>query len=102
MHGVLFCNPAAQNSTVTAIDSHRGAGVVYARSHASGCARTVMGDADDSYDFAEMPRLLAKLREGNDLVQGCRLPAGGGTLLPGAMPFLHRWFGNPMFSALAR
>jgi glycosyltransferase involved in cell wall biosynthesis len=62
----------------------------------------IMGDADDSYDFGEMPRLLAKLREGNDLVQGCRLPAGGGTVLPGAMPFLHRWLGNPMFSALAR
>ncbi len=62
----------------------------------------IMGDADDSYDFAEVPQLLAKLREGNDLVQGCRLPAGGGTVLPGAMPFLHRWLGNPMFSALAR
>ncbi len=62
----------------------------------------IMGDADDSYDFAEVPRLLAKLREGNDLVQGCRLPVGGGTVLPDAMPFLHRWLGNPMFSALAR
>jgi hypothetical protein len=36
------------------------------------------------------------------LVQGCRLPSGGGTVLPGAMPFLHRWWGNPMFSAMAR
>src|SRR3954469_7312814 len=62
----------------------------------------LMGDADDSYDFGEVPKFLAKLREGYDLVQGCRLPAGGGTVLPGAMPRLHRWWGNPMFSALAR
>jgi glycosyltransferase involved in cell wall biosynthesis len=62
----------------------------------------IMGDADDSYDFAEIPRFVEKLREGFDLVQGCRLPSGGGTVLPGAMPFLHRWWGNPMFSALAR
>lgn len=62
----------------------------------------IMGDADDSYDFGEIPRLVAKLREGNDLVQGCRLPAGGGRVMPGAMPFLHRWWGNPMFSFLCR
>jgi glycosyltransferase involved in cell wall biosynthesis len=62
----------------------------------------LMGDADDSYDFREIPAFLAKLREGYELVQGCRLPSGGGTLMPGAMPFLHRWLGNPMFSWLAR
>jgi glycosyltransferase involved in cell wall biosynthesis len=62
----------------------------------------IMGDADDSYDFLEVPRFVAKLREGFDLVQGCRLPAGGGAVMPGAMPFLHRWLGNPMFSLLAR
>ncbi len=62
----------------------------------------VMGDADDSYDFREVPRLIAALRQGYDLVQGCRLPSGGGTVLPGAMPFLHRWWGNPMFSLMAR
>ncbi len=62
----------------------------------------VMGDADDSYDFLEAPCFLAKLREGFDLVQGCRLPAGGGTVLPGAMPFSHRWFGNPVLSWMVR
>lgn len=62
----------------------------------------IMGDADDSYDFGEIPAFLARLREGYDLVQGCRLPAGGGTVLPGAMPSLHRWVGNPLFSLLAR
>ena len=62
----------------------------------------LMADADDSYDFLETPKFLAKLREGHDLVQGCRLPSGKGTVAPGAMPFLHRWWGNPMFSLMAR
>ena len=62
----------------------------------------VMGDADESYDFGEIPRFMTALREGFDLVQGCRLPAGGGTVQPGAMPSLHRWLGNPGFTALAR
>jgi glycosyltransferase involved in cell wall biosynthesis len=62
----------------------------------------IMGDADDSYDFREIPRFVEKLRAGAELVQGCRLPAGGGTVRPGAMPFSHRWLGNPMFSLLVR
>jgi len=62
----------------------------------------IMGDADDSYDFAEIPNFVAKLREGFDLVQGCRFPSGGGRIEPGAMPFLHRWIGNPLLSLLAR
>src|SRR2546421_107844 len=62
----------------------------------------IMGDADDSYDFLDIAKFVHKLREGFDLVQGCRLPSGGGTVLPGAMPFLHRWWGNPMFSLFAR
>ena len=62
----------------------------------------LMGDADDSYDFSELPRFLERIREGFDLVQGCRLPAGGGQVLAGAMPFWHRWVGNPFFSWLAR
>ncbi|WKW13460.1 glycosyltransferase family 2 protein [Pseudogemmatithrix spongiicola] len=62
----------------------------------------IMGDADDSYDFREIGKFVAKLREGYDLVQGCRLPSGGGTIVPGAMPFLHRWWGNPMFTWMAR
>jgi hypothetical protein len=62
----------------------------------------VMGDADESYDFGEVPTLVRRLREGYDLVQGCRLGSGGGRILPGAMPPLHRWLGNPMFSRIAR
>ncbi len=62
----------------------------------------IMGDADDSYDFLEIPKFVEKLREGYDLVQGCRLPSGGGTVKAGAMPFLHRWWGNPMFSLMVK
>lgn len=59
----------------------------------------VMGDADDSYDFGEVPAFVAKLEEGNDLVMGSRFR---GTIEPGAMPFLHRWLGNPVLSFLGR
>jgi glycosyltransferase involved in cell wall biosynthesis len=62
----------------------------------------IMGDADDSYDFLDIPKFVEKLRAGNELVMGCRLPGGGGKILPGAMPQLHRWWGNPMFSAMVR
>jgi len=62
----------------------------------------VMGDADGSYDFGSVPAFVSKWREGFDLVQGCRLPQGGGTVRPGAMPPLHRWLGNPVLSWLAR
>ncbi len=62
----------------------------------------IMGDSHDSYDFLELERFVRVLRDGHELVQGCRLPSGGGRILPKAMPFLHRWWGNPMFTFLAR
>jgi len=62
----------------------------------------VMGDADASYDFREIPKFFAALQAGADIVLGCRLAAGGGTIESSAMPFLHRWVGNPFFSWMAR
>jgi len=62
----------------------------------------IMGDADDSYDFSDLDGFMERLRAGCDLVQGCRLPIGGGHVMPGAMPFLHRWIGNPLFSFVAQ
>jgi len=62
----------------------------------------LMGDADESYDFSETDRFVKKFQEGFELVTGCRLPSGGGKILPGAMPFSHRWLGNPLFSRMAR
>jgi glycosyltransferase involved in cell wall biosynthesis len=91
----------------------QGARVVFVRERGYGSALMggiaashgryiVMGDADESYSFLEVPRFVEKLRQGYELVQGCRLETGGGQVLPGAMPFLHRWLGNPFFSFLAR
>lgn len=62
----------------------------------------LMGDADDSYDFSDIRPFIAKLREGRELVMGCRMPRGGGTILPGAMPWKHRWLGNPALSFIGR
>ena len=63
----------------------------------------IMGDADDSYDFLELPKFVEKLREGYDLVQGCRLAVGRRHDPARARcRCLHRWWGNPMFSAMVR
>ena len=62
----------------------------------------LMGDADDSYNFSEISGFVVKLQEGFELVMGCRLPVGGGTILPGAMPWKNRWIGNPILSFIGR
>src|SRR5438132_9763017 len=59
----------------------------------------VMGDADDSYDFGHIPRFLERLRQGADFVMGNRFQGG---IQAGAMPWLHRYLGNPVLSALGR
>src|SRR5262245_20024107 len=59
----------------------------------------VMGDADDSYDFGDIGPFIERLRAGDDLVVGNRF-AGG--IEPGAMPWLHRWLGNPVLSRITR
>jgi glycosyltransferase involved in cell wall biosynthesis len=59
----------------------------------------IMGDADDSYDFAHLEAFLEQLRQGADLVMGNRF-AGG--IEPGAMPPLHRYLGNPVLSLIGR
>ncbi len=62
----------------------------------------LMGDADGSYNFKELPKFLQKLEQGYELVMGCRLPKGGGQIEKGAMPWKHRWIGNPVLSALGK
>jgi hypothetical protein len=62
----------------------------------------IMGDADDSYDFSRIEGMVQKLRDGFDLVMGCRFPSGGGTIAPGAMPWKNRWIGNPILSFIGR
>ena len=65
---------------------------------ARGCY-VVMGDADDSYDFASLEQFMLKLREGYDLVMGNRFK---GIIMPGAMPFLNRYVGNPALTWIGR
>lgn len=59
----------------------------------------LMGDADGTYDFRAASLFLQRLQDGADLVMGNRFR---GLIEPGAMPFLHRWLGNPVLSGLGR
>jgi len=59
----------------------------------------IMGDSDDSYDFYNLQPFLDKLRAGQDLVMGNRFQGG---IKKGAMPFLHRYLGNPVLSFIGR
>lgn len=59
----------------------------------------IMGDADDSYDFANLDAFVEELRKGADLVMGNRFKGG---IAPGAMPALHRYLGNPVLSAVGK
>jgi glycosyltransferase involved in cell wall biosynthesis len=62
----------------------------------------LMGDADDSYDFSDIAGFVEKFQAGDELIMGCRLPVGGGTIAPGAMPWKNRWIGNPVLSFIGR
>lgn len=59
----------------------------------------IMGDADDSYDFLNLMPFIEKLREGYELVMGNRFQGG---IEDGAMPWLHRYIGNPVLSFVGR
>lgn len=59
----------------------------------------IMGDADDSYDWSAIEPFVRKVQEGYDLVMGNRFLGG---IMPGAMPHLHRYLGNPVLSWIAR
>jgi glycosyltransferase involved in cell wall biosynthesis len=59
----------------------------------------IMGDADESYDFSDLMPFVNKLRQGCDLVMGNRFKGG---VRKGAMPFLHRYLGNPVLSFIGR
>lgn len=59
----------------------------------------IMGDADDSYDFLALYPYVERLRAGADLVMGNRFQGG---IKPGAMPFLHKYLGNPVLSRIGR
>ena len=82
-------------------EQRRGYGAAYLRGFAEARGRyLVMGDSDDSYDFLAIPDFVTPLRQGGyDMVIGSRLR---GKILPGAMPWSHRWIGNPILSGMLR
>ena len=93
------------------IATHAGARVVHERRRGYGAAYLrgfheargkylIMGDADDTYDFADIAPFVEPLAAGGvDMVMGTRLR---GTILPGAMSWSHRWIGNPILSGMLK
>ena len=79
------------------VEPRRGYGSAYlAGFAASGGRYIVMADADLTYDFNDIPRFVAELEDGAELVMGDRMD----NIQPGAMPWLHRYIGNPLLSGL--
>lgn len=80
--------------------TERGYGAALRGGIASARGRfVIMGDSDNSYDFANLDGFVAELRGGADLVMGNRFRGG---IEKGAMPFLHRYLGNPVLSFIGR
>jgi Glycosyl transferase family 2 len=80
--------------------AERGYGAALSGGIAAACGRyVIMGDADDSYDFGRLEPFVDKLRQGYPLVMGNRFK---GRIRRGAMPALHRYFGNPVLSFIGR
>ena len=76
----------------------KGYGNAYLKGIASARGKyIVIGDADNTYDFLELYKFIEPLKKGADMVMGSRLK---GNIHKGAMPFLHRYIGNPLLSAL--
>ena len=76
-------------------ETRRGYGSAYLAGFAAARGKyIVMGDADLTYDFAEIPRFVAELDGGSELVMGDRMD----NIQPGAMPWLHQYVGNPLLS----
>ena len=55
----------------------------------------IMGDSDNTYDFSEIDKFLLHLQNGYDFVSGNRVKS---KIMPGAMPWLHKYIGNPFLS----
>ncbi len=91
---------ARQNGAFLVAVPIRGYGAALATGFRESHGRyLIMADGDDSYNFSHIPRFLESLRSGADLVIGNRFQGG---IAPGAMPFLHRYLGNPVLSFLGR
>ena len=86
---------AAEAGAIVVHEPERGYGSAYMAGFAVARARYIlMADADLTYDFEEIPRFVAELDAGADMVIGNRMK----NIHPGAMPWLHRYIGNPLLS----
>ncbi len=78
----------------------KGYGSAYLHGLAKAAGKYIfMADADNTYDFEDIPKFIEKLKQGNDLVVGNRF---SGMMEANSMTFLHRWIGNPILSTLVR
>jgi glycosyltransferase involved in cell wall biosynthesis len=88
---------AEQAGARVVVERRRGYGSAYLAGFAASRGRyIVMADADLTYDFGEIPRFVAALEEGAEMVIGDRMD----NIKPGAMPWLHRYVGNPILTGL--
>ena len=106
---VIVSDNGSDDGSIEIAKSH-GARVVHAQKKGYGNALksgimaangryVIMGDADDSYDFSKLMPFIEKLRDGHDLVMGNRFKGG---IEKDAMPFLHKYLGNPVLSFIGR
>jgi len=88
---------AEQAGARVVVERRRGYGSAYLAGFAASKGRyIVMADADLTYDFKEIPRFVSALEEGAEMVIGDRMD----NIQPGAMPWLHRYIGNPILTGL--
>jgi glycosyltransferase involved in cell wall biosynthesis len=88
---------AEQAGARVVVERRRGYGSAYLAGFAASKGRfIVMADADLTYDFNEIPRFVSALEEGAEMVIGDRMD----NIQPGAMPWLHRYVGNPILTGL--
>jgi glycosyltransferase involved in cell wall biosynthesis len=88
---------AARAGAHVVVEPRRGYGSAYlAGFQASRGRYIVMADADLTYDFDDIPRFVAALEDGAEMAIGDRMD----NIQPGAMPWLHRYVGNPLLSGL--
>ena len=86
---IIYSEKGYGNALKKGIESAKGKYVAFA-------------DADDSYNFLELPKFIKKAKLGYEVIQGNRFEKYGGKIKNNAMPFSHRYFGNPFLSFLTK
>jgi hypothetical protein len=91
------CIAEARGARVVSVERRGYGSALQAGIEAANGRYIIMGDADDSYDFEALEPFIDRLRSGDDLVMGNRFRGG---IRPGAMPWLHRYIGNPVLTGI--